>query len=38
MIDFVANDLTVVDIKVYDKALSADEVASVFATATAIFN
>ena len=38
MIDFVANDLTVVDIKVYDKALSADEVASVFATATAMFN
>lgn len=38
MIDFVANDLTVVDIKVYDKALSAEEVASVFATATAMFN
>ena len=38
MIDFVANDLTVVDIKVYDKALSAEEVASVYATTTAIFN
>ncbi|MGN1095484.1 MAG: LamG-like jellyroll fold domain-containing protein [Eubacteriales bacterium] len=37
-VDFPSNDLTIVDVKIYNKALTADEVTLVYDAAAALFN